>query len=94
MLPGSFKPAGFVTIALATDNPSSIAPPAGCSGALIQASGGNVAWRDDGVAPTSGSGGGMLLIDGNDPSWFSGDLTVIQFIAVGASTALLVAYYA
>jgi len=51
----------------------------------------SVRWRDDGTAPTSSVG--MILSAGQELD-YSGDLTMIQFIAASGSPILNVSYYA
>lgn len=96
LFPGSFnafRPVGFEAITLSTSSTSTLTVPAGATGVLVQATGGKVNWRDDGVAPTNVAGGGMVIAADAEPSWFNGDLSVIEFIAQGASTFLLASFY-
>lgn len=58
--------------------------------ALIQCTGKDVRWRDDGTAPTATVG--MVLVVG-DTLAYDGDLTKIQFIETSASAVLNVSYY-
>jgi hypothetical protein len=94
LLPGSFKAIGFVGATLSSSDVGSLTPPPGTSGALIQVTGGNATWRDDGVDPTSAAGGGLVMVADTEPQWFSGGLSTLRFIAAGEDTFLLVAYYA
>jgi len=88
------KPLGFDGNAITTSDAVTLSVPAGAQGALIQASGGNINWTDNGVDPTSAAGGGMVLTADAEPSWFPvGLLETLSFIAVGSSTFLLVSYY-
>lgn len=66
--------------------------PAGASIALLQVTGQNVRWRDDGTDPTASIG--MILNADADPYPYSGDLSAIRFIETAASAVLNVAYYA
>jgi len=66
--------------------------PAGASIALLQVTGQNVRWRDDGTDPTTTVG--MVLTAAGDPYPFSGDLSKIKFIEASATAVLNVAYYA
>lgn len=59
--------------------------------ALIRATGGNVYWRDDGVAPTATVGMPLLTTD-VQPWEYWGDLSAIQFVQV-ATAVLDVSYY-
>lgn len=64
--------------------------PAGADLALLQVTGQNVRWRDDGTNPTTTVG--MVLTAAGDPYPYSGDLTKIKFIEVSASAVLNVTY--
>lgn len=66
--------------------------PAGAGLALLQVTGQNVRWRDDGTDPTTTVG--MVLTAAGDPYPFSGDLSKIKFIESSATAVLNVAYYA
>lgn len=88
------KPKGFTGEAVASDAVTVFDVPEGTKGALVQATGGNINWTDDGVDPTNAVGGGMLLVSNAEPSWFgNADLAALKFIAVGSDTFLLVSYY-
>lgn len=65
--------------------------PAGADMALLQVTGQNVRWRDDGTNPTTTIG--MVLTSGADPYPYSGDLTKIKFIESTASAVLNVTYF-
>lgn len=65
--------------------------PAGADLALLQVTGQNVRWRDDGTNPTATIG--MVLTAAGDPYPYSGDLTKIKFIEVSASAVLNVTYF-
>lgn len=97
LFPYSFAPLsakGFVGEAVATDAITTLTVPAGASGVLLQATGGNISWTDDAVDPTGEPGGGMLLIADAEPTWFgNADLSTFQFIAVGSDTFLLASFY-
>lgn len=85
-----YKPAGFASLSVTAVTP--LAPPVGARGAIVQAHGGNVSWRDDATPPSATVG--MLLIADAEPTWFSGDMNAVQFIAVtGTTTTILVSYY-
>lgn len=66
--------------------------PAGASIALLQVTGQNVRWRDDGTDPTTTVG--MVLTSGADPYPYSGDLSKIKFIEATATAVLNVTYFA
>lgn len=88
------KPKGFVSTSITTGAVIELTPPPAVKGALVQAIGGNINWTDDGTDPTNAVGGGMSLTAGAEPSWYgSADLAALKFIAVGATTHLLVSYY-
>lgn len=90
----SLSPLGFVSAVVSTDETTELTVPEGSKGALIQASGGNINWRDDGHAPTTVLGGGLVLVADAEPVWYSAnDLEALQFIAVGTTTTLLVSFY-
>ena len=59
--------------------------------AVIQCTGQNVRWRDDGTAPTASVG--MTLVVG-DTLYYDGDLNAIRFIEVTTTAVLNVSYYA
>jgi hypothetical protein len=59
--------------------------------ALLQATGQNIRWTDDGTTPTATVG--MLLYAGGDPYPFTGDLAALKFIQVAATAVLNVSYY-
>jgi hypothetical protein len=52
---------------------------------LLQAEGGDVRWRDDGVAPTTTVG--MLIAEGQD-FWFTGDVKRLSVIGVDGAAIL------
>jgi hypothetical protein len=58
---------------------------------VIQVQGGNVRWRDDGVAPTAAVG--MTLPSGAELD-YSGDLSMLRFISSSLVPILDVSYYA
>lgn len=97
LFPYSFaglRPLGFVTAAVAANATTELTVPAGTKGALVQATGSNLNWRDDGHPPTSAVGGGMLLVADAEPSWFgNADLEALSFIAVGTGAHILVSFY-
>ena len=65
--------------------------PAGAQRALIQTTGQNVRWRDDGTDPTATVG--MQLAAG-DSLFYTGDLAAIRLIEDAASATVNVSYYA
>lgn len=65
--------------------------PAGSQRALIQATGQNVRWRDDGTNPTASVG--MRITAGDTMDYDAGQLKVIAFIEEAASATLNVSYY-
>lgn len=90
----SLRPLGLVSVAVATTAVTTLSPPLGATGALIQATGGNINWRDDGTPPTNAAGGGMVLAANAEPQWYGvADLAALKFIAVGTTTFLLVSFY-
>lgn len=95
LFPGAFnpyKPLGFASIDVTAVEP--LAVPANAKGALVQANGGNINWRDDGVSPTSEAGQGFVLVADAEPTWMPvNQAKDSQFIAQGDSTLLLVSYY-
>jgi len=58
--------------------------------AIIQPTGQNVRWRDDGTDPTSTVG--MRLV-ANDILFYAGKMGEIEFIQESASAVLIVTYY-
>lgn len=65
--------------------------PAGATMALIQAQDQTVRWRDDGVSPSATVG---MYITANEEYWYTGNLSVIEFIEETTSAKLNVSYYA
>lgn len=65
--------------------------PGGAQRALIQATGQNVRWRDDGTDPTATVG--MQLAAG-DSLFYTADLSALKVIEEAASAKLNVTYYA
>lgn len=59
-------------------------------GAWLQAETQNVRWRDDGTSPTASVG--MILVAGDDPWFYSGKLSDIEFIEATATAKLNVWY--
>lgn len=57
---------------------------------LIQAEGGDVRWRDDGVAPTASLG---MVIKQDQTLEYEGDLAKIQLIEVAAAGGINVSFY-
>jgi len=86
---GRMVPNGFQQIASVAAS-TGLTPPDRSHIALIQPSGGDVRWRDDGVAPTATIG--MLLADGV-VFLYSGDLNAIRFILASGAPALNITYY-
>lgn len=89
------KPLGYAqdtSISSASALPSI---PAGARAAIIQASGGDIRWRDDGTNPTTSIG--MLLVDGNS-FLYTGDETtegaLTAFRVISAAGEVNVSYYA
>ncbi len=71
----------------------SLTVPAGATFAIIEATGGDCRWRDDGVAPTGSVG--MPFYSGLNQQ-FAGDISALQFIQQNdaAPAVLNVSYYA
>lgn len=59
--------------------------------AIIRCTGGNVNWRDDGVAPTATVGMPMLATD--SPFEYMGDIGGIQFIEQSGAATVDVSFY-
>lgn len=86
---GNLRPRGYQQLtSLAAA--AGLTPPAGGAVALIQATGANVRWRDDGVDPTASVG--MQLLAGKE-IWYTGDLSAVRCIEETASAKLNVSYY-
>ncbi len=81
--------AGFQTLTPATA--TGLTVPAGASFAYITVRTNDVRWRDDGTSPTTTVG---MLLKANEVLVYKGDLSAIEFIDVGAASAVDVAYYA
>ena len=58
---------------------------------LLQATGDNIRWRDDGTAPTASVG--MRLLAGGEPFFYVGDVRKIRVIEEGTAAVLNCAYY-
>ena len=86
-----FKSLGYQQVT-SLSSAASLTVPAGAGLALLQVTGQNVRWRDDGTDPTTTVG--MVLTSGGDPFPYSGDLSKIKFIEVTASAVLNVTYFA
>ena len=65
--------------------------PTGATAALIRVETTSVRWRDDGTAPTASVGQLMLTTD--QPLWYPGVLTALQFIPTASTSTLDVTYY-
>ena len=92
--PDAATPKGCLQISAATlAAATGLTVPGTATYAVVQPSGGDVIWRDDGTAPTV-AGIGMTLYAGS--VWtFSGDLSVVQFIlSSGQTPTLNISYYA
>lgn len=92
---GAMRSLGFQTIADAS-TVQTLTVPEGATVALIQATGNNANWRDDGTnAAVTASTGGMLLTAGASPITYWGDLSAFTVIeSVAASTASInITYY-
>ena len=90
ILPLGFDTSTSFATAIGLGGLAGAAIPAGANQALIQVTGDNLRWRDDGTAPTASVG--MLLAAGDD-FWYSGDLTTIQLIETGTTSVLNVSFY-
>ncbi len=89
---GSRRPLGYqqianATLASATNLTIPTTIPAGALAlyAVIQANGGTIRWRDDGVAPDAMTG--MLIPSGGELT-YSGDLAQIKLIDGGSGTPI------
>jgi len=87
---GSLEPKGHEQLT-SIESPAALSPPSGARLALIQATGENIRWRDDGTDPTSATG--IQLEAGND-FWYVGNLASIRLIEESSGAAVNVAYYA
>jgi hypothetical protein len=88
-IPGIQNPLGYQQIPLA-GAATTLTVPNGAIYALIQASGGTITWRDDGIAPTSTTG--MQIPSGAELE-YNGALAKIQVYGASGTTAN-VSYYA
>ena len=89
--PASLTPLASSQMGLALVTAQSLTVPAGALYAVVIAEGGNVRWRDDGVAPTGASG---MLLTQNSVLNYDANLAAIQFIqATGSTSTIDVAYY-
>ena len=96
---GYRRPLGYQQILAATlASATHLTPPTPPAGLLVgymviqcDVTSAGVRWRDDGTAPTSTVG--MILNAGQELD-YSGDATMIQFIASTGSPILNVSYYA
>lgn len=70
---------------------TALSVPEGAGAVMLQAQGGAIRWRDDGVDPVAG-GPGMLLADGND-LFYTGDLAGLRVIQDAGAGSLFAAYY-
>ena len=93
---GTRRPLGYQQILNATlQNAVSLTPPTLGAGqywlyAVIQANGGTIRWRDDGVAPTSSVG--MVIASGGE-LLYAGELEKIQLIASTGTPIADISYY-
>jgi hypothetical protein len=94
-------PLGYGQMAVPTGNSKDLAHtsagaiPSNVAGALLQAEGANVRWRDDGTNPTETEG--MLLVAGDKPTPYIGsqsDLARIKVTGAAAGAILNVSFYA
>lgn len=89
---GDRKPLGYEQIADVGGSPvSTLTVPAGARVAIIQATGQNVRWRDDGTAPSATVG---IQLAAGDSFLYVGKLSALQFIEEAAGGILNVSYYA
>ena len=87
---GPLKPLGFAqdtTISSASSLPSI---PIGATSALINITGTNARWRDDGTSPTASIG---IQLEVGDIFLYTGDLAAFEIIEEAASAVLNVSYY-
>ncbi len=87
---GYQKPAGYQQITSVSSAVGFTSIPADARFVVIQPTGQNVRWRDDGVDPTATIG---MLIVANDMLFYSGDFAAIKFIQVSASAVLNYTFY-
>lgn len=67
-----------------------LTPPSGATHALIQTESQNVRWRDDGTSPTASVG---VQLEAGKDFWYTGKLSVLEFIQEAATAKLNVSYY-
>lgn len=85
-------PLGYQQISAATlQSATLLTVPAGSTYAVITPEGGNVRWRDDGVAPTATVG--MPLLVGEHLVYASAGLAALDFIDQDANGILNIVYY-
>ena len=85
-----FTPLGFQQIT-SLSSAAGLTVPAEADMAVFTVDAASVRWRDDGTAPTASVG--MTIRDTDAPFEYTGDLALIQFIAVSGSPVLNVSYY-
>lgn len=86
---GNLVPMGFEAI-VALNAAAALTVPDGARIALLQAENDDLRWRDDGVHPTAAVG--MFLEAGRD-FFYTGDLSLIEFIETVGGGSLNVSYY-
>ena len=91
MISQRYVPLGFQQLdATALSAAVGLTVPPGANYALLIAETAGVRWRDDGTAPTSSVG---MLIAQDATLEYSGNLSMIKFIAASGSPLLNVSYY-
>lgn len=88
---GKDAPLGYQQIGTLTSSVGLTSIPQNARFALIQCTGQDVRWRDDGTAPTASVG--MMLTVGTSLI-YNGDLKAIRFIQTSATALLNYAFYA
>lgn len=92
--PMGYQQLGTLSSAIGLTVPTKALPGNGIAGtprlAMIQCTGKDVRWRDDGTDPDATHG--MVLVVG-DTLMYDGDLNKIKFIETSSSAVLNVSYY-
>lgn len=89
--PFGSTPTGFQAITDLSAAVGLTVPEAGAGFIVINVTGQNVRWRDDGVDPTGTVG--MLIAAGGDDYTYQGDLSKLKFIEVTSGAKVNVSYY-
>lgn len=81
--PTGFQQVTVAASAIGLSNPAKN----GANAALLQVETAQIRWRDDGTDPTASVG--MLMSPGDPPMVYTGSLSAIKFIRVGATSGTL-----